>query len=125
MGSDTPMSGKSCLPISLLWMEFEREYPAWPWKEWGKVEADKARLEEAVHRVEARKFWEAQEQGGWDRCRGCGWKGTFKQVSEARLSSWGTGRMMFEAQCPGCGERVVRSYHPDPVVAPGLEAAVF
>ena len=89
------------------------------------MEADKARLEEAVHRAEARKFWEAQQDSSWDRCRACGWKGTFKQVSEPALSRWGTGRFQYEAQCPGCGERCVRSYHPDPVVAPGLEGACF
>ena len=44
-------------------VRYEREYPEWPWKTWGGVEADKAKLEEAVHRGGA---GEVVEGAGWD-----------------------------------------------------------
>ena len=50
-------------------MEYQREYPVWPWKLWGGVEPEKAKLEMAIHRTEAQKFYEGR--AGWERCGHC------------------------------------------------------
>ena len=86
-------------------VRYEREYPEWPWKVWGGVEADKAKLEEAVHRAAQAKWW--LEQGGmnWERCSHCGERREMNVVegSERRMPK--TGRYpLSEVRCAECWE---------------------
>ena len=98
--------------------DFEREYPVWPWKEWGDLEPDKAKAEMAIHRVEAAKFYEGR--GEWERCGECRERRRMVPVegSEVRLPR--TGRIRFEVRCSECGATSLRSRHPNPIVPPGL-----
>ena len=99
-------------------MTTEREWPQWPWKEWGNIEPDKARLEDAVHRTLARQLWE--EEMSWERCGWCRERRKMVPVdgSERRLPK--TGRIRFEVRCATCGETSLRSRHPNPIIPPGL-----
>ena len=99
-------------------MEYQREYPVWPWKLWGGVEPDKAKLEMAVHRTEAQKFYEGRAE--WERCGHCRARRRMLPVdgSEERLPR--TGRIRFQVRCAECGETSLRSRHPNPIVPPGL-----
>ena len=104
---------------SLMSVKYEREYPVWPWKEWGKIEADKARLEEAVHRTAARKFYETMS---WDRCSHCNDRVEMVPTGEEQVMPK-TGRVRFVVRCSECWETSLRSRHPNPVKTPGLVGA--
>ena len=99
-----------------------REYPEWPWRLWGAVEADKARLEMAVHRTQRRKTY--AEGMNWERCGWCRERRVMVPVegSEQRTK---TGRIRFEVRCSVCGETSLRSRHPNPVVPAGLAMPGF
>ena len=101
---------------------FEREYPQWPWRLWGGLEPDKAKLEMAVHRVEERKRRETQLN--WERCGWCRERREMLLVAGSEVKTR-TGRIRFEVRCVECGMTSLRSRHPNPVVPPGLEAACF
>ena len=104
--------------------------PVWPWRLWGDLEPDKARLEMAIHRVaQARCRGESQEPEGVSHGSGVGGVGGRREM---RL-------------VPGLGVEVVkdgadkvlrcavrsavmtslRSRHPNPIRPPGLETALF
>ena len=99
-------------------MTYEREYPVWPYRLWGDAEPEKARLEMAIHRAEAAKFYEGDEAREW--CSGCGHRTRFRQVSDPEPSPWGTGRLRCRVECLKCGHIRLWSFHPAPVEVPGL-----
>ena len=98
--------------------EYEREYPVWPYRLWGDCEPEKAKLEMAIHRSEAAKFYAGDEAREW--CSGCGHRTRFRQVSDPEPSPWGTGRLRCRVECLKCGHQRLWSFHPSPIVVPGL-----
>ena len=104
-------------------MGYLREYPEWPWKEWGKIEADKARLEEAVHRAAQARWWQEQGQMNWERCSFCGERREMNPVPGSEQVMPKTGRVRYSVRCSECWETSLRSRHPDPVKTPGLVGA--
>ena len=97
--------------------EYVREYPQWPWKEWGDLEPDKARMEMAIHRAEAAKLDDGEPR---EWCGGCGHRTRFQQVGEPVPSPWPTGRLRVRVECVKCGHKRPWSFHPDPIRVPGL-----
>ena len=101
---------------------YEREYPVWPWKLWGDSEPEKAKMEMAIHRAEAAKFYDGNER--LERCSGCDRRTRFSQVSDPEPSPWGTGRLRCWVECVRCGHRKLWSFHPAPIKVPGLSSPV-
>ena len=104
--------------IGFMSEEYQREFPEWPYREWGGLEPDKAKLEMAVHRVEAAKFYEGEAAREW--CGGCGSRTRFRQVSDPEPSPWNTGRLRCRVECAKCGHIRLWSFHPAPISVPGL-----
>ena len=102
-----------------LGVEYEREYPVWPWKLWGDSEPEKAKLEMAIHRVAAAE-WYAEQGGGWERCGECRERRRMVPVADSEVRLPKTGRIRFEVRCSDCGATSLRSRHPNPIRPPGL-----
>ena len=98
--------------------QYEREHPVWPWKEWGDLEPDKARLEMSIHRQAAADWYATQS--GWERCGECRERRQMRPVEGSERRMVKTGRIRFEVRCAECGHIALRSRHPDPVAVPGL-----
>ena len=99
--------------------EYEREYPVWPWRLWGDSEPEKARLEMAIHRSEAAKFYEGEGAREW--CGGCGHRTRFRQVSDPEPSPWnGRGGCGAGWSAPSAGTAGFGRFILSPIEVPGL-----
>ena len=108
-------------PLAAAGAVFEREFPANPWSE-HPLEPDKARLELAVHRTAESAWWAAEREAGagWERCRNEGGALTRWDRLPGPETVLKSGRIRYEARCRGCGVVLPRSYHPSPIVDPGV-----
>ena len=65
-------------------------------------EADKAKLEEAVHRAAQARWWEEQGGMNWERCSFCGERREMNVVEGSEVKMPKTGRIRYQVRCAEC-----------------------